>query len=160
MTVALWSWCSKVFGRRTGSYTVTPAPRHAGDVSGRAVAHHWCHSSSDAPASPAAAVQKLPCVLSYLDAKGDFDRCTSSTGKCGYYVTRIVAVDNLNRRRRFADGLVGGDISLGHLAAPPSIPKTVISDTGGIFSVRSSRKSAAISENRTLRMTQCTFFTR
>ncbi|RDX06251.1 hypothetical protein CE169_08685, partial [Bifidobacterium longum] len=81
MTVALWSWCSKVFGRRTGSYTVTPAPRHAGDVSGRAVAHHWCHSSSDAPASPAAAVQKLPCVLSYLDAKGDFDRCTSSTGK-------------------------------------------------------------------------------
>ncbi|RDX15056.1 hypothetical protein CE157_01620 [Bifidobacterium longum] len=100
MTVALWSWCSKVFGRRTGSYMVTPAPRHAGDVSGRAVAHHWCHSSSDAPASPAAAVQKLPCVLSYLDAKGDFDRCTSSTGKCGYYVTRIVAVDNLNRRRR------------------------------------------------------------
>jgi len=60
----------------------------------------------------------------------------------------------------FADGLVGGDISLGHLAAPPSIPKTVISDTGGIFSVRSSRNQLPFRENRTLRMTQCTFFTR
>ena len=102
MTVALRSWCSKVFGRRTGSYTVTPAPRHAGDVSGRAVAHHWCHSSSDAPASPAAAVQKLPCVLSYLDAKGDFDRCTSSTGKCGYYDAVWRVVDNVWMKTRLS----------------------------------------------------------
>ena len=68
----------KVFGRRTGSYAVTPAPGMQATFQGASLRITGAIAAATFLLRLLQRCRNFLMFFPYLDAKGDFDRCTNS----------------------------------------------------------------------------------